>query len=144
MNSLALGIILTLAILPFFTSDSDNIAYAQVTINVTDTEPCFLNYTAGVDMWDNCGFEEDYLAAALLPFEWVTGGLFSIVIVSIIILMSYIKYHNIIYPILIGIVMMPVSYFAFPDQFVSFAVILAFVGVGTLIGYILVKQTKEN
>lgn len=118
-------------------------AYAQTTITVNSTDPCFLNYTAGIDMWDNCGFEEDYLAAALLPFEWVTGGLFSIMIVSILIIMSYIKYHNVIYPLMIGIVMLPISYFAFPPQFISFAIILAFVAVGALIWYVLVRQTKE-
>ena len=125
---------------PFIIGDA---AFAQTVINVTETQPCFLNYTAGVEMWDNCGFEEDYLAAALLPFEWVTGGLFSIIIVAILILMSYIKYHNIIFPIVIGVVMLPISYFAFPPQFLSFAIILAFVGIGSLIWYILVRQTKE-
>ncbi len=136
-----LPLILAFAIAPFI-FDS-NQAFAQVEINVTETAPCFLNYSAGVDMWENCGFHEDYLASALLPFEWVTGGLFSIVIVAIIILMSYIKYHNAIYPLLIGIVMMPISYFAFPPQFLSFAIIMAFTGVGALIWYILVRQTKE-
>lgn len=141
MKSWVLVVILTLMANPFFIGV--DIAFAQTTINVTETQPCFLNYTAGVDMWENCGFEDDYLAAALLPFEWVTGGLFSIIIVAILIMMSYIKYHNIIYPIMIGIIMLPISYFAFPPQFVSFAIILAFVGIGSLIWYILVRQTKE-
>jgi len=143
MKSSMLFAFMLSTVLAFGIGDSIDYAFAQTTINVTETTPCFLNYTAGVEMWENCGYEEDYLAAALLPFEWVTGGLFSIIIVSIIILMSYIKYHNIIFPIVIGVVMLPISYFAFPPQFLSFAIILAFVGIGTLIWYILVRQTKE-
>ena len=33
--------------------------FAQEVITVNQTEPCFLNYSAGVDMWKNCGFDED-------------------------------------------------------------------------------------
>jgi len=124
-----------------FVADS---AFAQTTINVTDSgSPCFLNYTAGVQMWDNCGFDEDYIQAALLPWEWVTGGLFSMMIVAILVLFTYVKYHTVIYPITIGIVFLPLSFFLFPDVFLSFSVIMAFVGVGALIYYALIKQTKE-
>ncbi len=120
-----------------------NDAFAQTEINVTEAQPCFLNYTAGVQMWKNCGFQEDYLGAVLAPFEWVTGGLFSMIIVAVLIIMTYIKYHTIIYPIIIGVVMFPVSFFLFPENFLSFGILLAFVGIGALIWYIIVRQTKE-
>jgi len=48
-------------------------SYAQIVIPINQTEPCFLNYTAGINMWRNCGYDVDYIDAALLPFEWVTG-----------------------------------------------------------------------
>jgi uncharacterized membrane protein len=57
--------------------------------------------------------------------------------------MTYIKYETAIYPLAIGMVMVPISYFAFPDQFIIFAVILAFLAVGSYIWYILIRQTKE-
>lgn len=133
-------VVMSLMIIPFV-ADS---AFAQTTINVTDSgSPCFLNYTAGVQMWDNCGFDEDYIQAALLPWEWVTGGLFSMMIVAILVLFTYVKYHTVIYPITIGIVFLPLSFFLFPDVFLSFSIIMAFVGVGALIYYALIKQTKE-
>lgn len=117
------------------------IAYQLIQIN--QTTPCFLNFTAGIDMWQNCGAGEDWLTWMLLPWEWITGGYFSFMIVSVFIGITYIKYHKVIYPILIGVMFLPISYFLFPDTFFSFAVIMTFVAVGILIWYIYVKQTKE-
>jgi len=94
-------------------------------------------------MWDNCGYDEDYIQAALLPWEWITGGNFSLVIVSIITLFTYIKYHKVVYPILIGIMFLPIAYFVFPDTFLSFAFLMTGVAFGILIWYILIRQTKE-
>jgi len=119
-------------------------AFAQVEINVTDSGvPCFLNYSAGVEMWKNCGADEDYLAFVLLPFEWVSGGIFSTIIVTVIIIASYIKYRTVIYPIAIGIVFLPISWFVFPDVFFSFALILAGVGIAGLIVTAFLIRTKE-
>jgi len=118
-------------------------AFAQQIIDVNQTTPCFLNYSAGYDMWDNCGYDEDYIQAALLPWEWITGGNFSLVIVSIITLFTYIKYHKVVYPILIGIMFLPIAYFVFPDTFLSFAFLMTGVAFGILIWYILIRQTKE-
>jgi len=118
-------------------------AFGQTQVNVTAPTICFLNYTAGVDMWRNCGFEDDFIAASLLPFEWVTGGIFSMIIVIIIIIMSYIKYRSVIYPVAIGIMFLPISWFVFPDIFLSFALILAGVAIAGLIVTALILRTKD-
>lgn len=118
-------------------------AFAQTEINITTTEPCFLNYTAGIDMWTNCGFEDDFIAAVLLPFEWVTGGIFSMIIVVILIFMTYMKYRTVIYPIAIGIIFLPISYFQFPDVFLSFALIMTGLGIAAMIYTALVIRTKD-
>lgn len=117
-------------------------ADAQV-INVTQSQPCFLNETAGAYVWRDCGFDEDWLTAILLPWEWISGGNFSMILVSVLIMFSYIKYHKMIYPVLIGAFFLPISYFLFPTQFITWAVIMAFVGVGLTLAYIYLKQTKE-
>jgi len=119
-------------------------AFGQVAINVTDAgDPCFLNYTAGVDMWTNCGYDTDFIGATLLPFEWVTGGIFSMIIVIVLIIMSYIKYRSVIYPVAIGIMFLPISWFVFPDIFFSFALILAGVAIAGLIVTALILRTKD-
>lgn len=124
---------------PFIT----NFAFGQTEINITETTPCFLNYSAGIDMWENCGFDEDFIAAALLPFEWVTGGIFSMIIVVILIFMTYMKYRTVMYPIAIGIIFLPISYFQFPDVFISYALVLTGIGVAAMIYTALVIRTKD-
>lgn len=132
---LLIGIIIS----PFFINDAN----AQTIINVTTSTPCFFNYTAGVHMWENCGFRTDFVKATLAPFEWVTGGLFSMLIVIILVIMTYVKYHTVIYPIMIGIIMLPISYFLIPQQFLSFAFIAAGIGLGSIILKAVIWNTRE-
>lgn len=142
MNGHPRIIALSLALLPFITFGITPV-YAQETITVNATTPCFLNYSAGVDMWENCGYGDDYIDAALSPWEWITGGNFSLVLVSVFVLFTYIKYHKVVYPIMIGVMFLPISYFVFPDTFLSFAIVMTGVAMGILIWYIFIKQTKE-
>lgn len=118
------------------------VAYGQVTINVTETTPCFLNYTASYHIIENCNAEDDYIEWVLQTWMWVTGGWFPMIIVSIIIGAVYIKYENMLYPIYIGIVFLPISWMYFPEMFLSWAIIMAFVGIGILIWYTVLKQSE--
>lgn len=120
------------------------IQYAEAqTINVTSTTPCFLNETAGPWVWRDCGYDDDYLTGILLPWEWITGGNFSMVLVSIFIMFSYIKYHKMIYPFMVGVMFLPVAFFLFPETFVVWGILMAFWGGGFVLAFILLKQTKE-
>ena len=123
-----------------------NEVYAQSTVTITGDEslqPCFMNMTAGASMWDNCGANEDYLDFALMPFEYVTGGYFSMIIVTIFIIMAYIKYHNVLYPILIGLLFLPISYTFFPDTFLVYAVTLVAVAFTGLIATMVIWRTRN-
>lgn len=95
-------------------------------------------------MWQQCGVGTDYLKAFLLPWDWATGGNFSMILVSVFILMSYIKYQKVVYPVIIGVIFLPLSYAFFPVPFINFGIIMAFVGVGLLVAYIFYNQTNEN
>jgi len=134
--------LILLGLTPFIIGLPEVSAQTEI-ITVNQTTPCFMNYTAGVDMWENCGYGDDYLSAALLPWEWITGGNFSMLIVSIFITFTYIKYHKAVYPIMIGVMFLPISFFVFPDTFLSWSIIMAFVVIGILIWYVYIKQTKE-
>lgn len=114
-------------------------AFAQ-TINVTATEPCFLNYTAGVQMWANCGMDEDYIQGALIGFEWVTGGWFSLILAIILILFTYIKYHKTIYPMIVGIAFIPIIIFLVPGTWQTPVLIL----VGLVLGFAAYKIFKNH
>ena len=123
-----------------------NEAYAQSTVTIIgdeSTQPCFMNMTAGASMWDNCGADDDYLDFALMPFEYITGGYFSMIIVTIFIIMAYIKYHNVLYPILIGLLFLPISYTFFPDTFLVYAVTLVAVAFTGLIATMIIWRTRN-
>lgn len=123
-----------------------NEAYAQSTVTIIGDEslqPCFMNMTAGASMWSNCGANEDYLDFALMPFEYITGGYFSMIIVTIFIIMAYIKYHNVLYPILIGLLFLPISYTFFPDTFLVYAVTLVAVAFTGLIATMVIWRTRN-
>lgn len=122
----------------------DLILIAFQIIQVNETTPCFLNFTDTPNMWMNCGATEDYLQFVTLPWEWITGGNFSMVLASVFVLFSYIKYHKIVYPILVGSLFLPISFFLFPEVFLSWAFIMAFgAGITVLVYYIMTRQTKE-
>ena len=123
-----------------------NEVYAQSTVTITGDEslqPCFMNMTAGAQLWDNCGANEDYLDFALMPFEYITGGYFSMIIVTIFVIMAYIKYHNVLYPMLIGLMFLPISYTFFPDVFLVYAVALFAVGGGSALVYVVLWRTRN-
>ena len=95
-------------------------------------------------MWANCGASVDYLKFVLLPWEYITGGYFSLVFATLIMLFTYIKYHKVIYPILIGFMFLPISYFLFPEIFITTALLLGVgLGGGGLVYKMLTRQTKE-
>jgi len=137
-----LGFITAIPIMAGFLPNAP-LAYAQEVITVPETSPCFLNYSAGTDMLENCGYGEDYLQAALAPWQWITGGYFSMILVSILVLFSYIKYHKAVYPLLVGMLFLPIAYFVFPDEFLNIAFILVGELFMILLIYIFIRQTKE-
>ena len=123
-----------------------NEAYAQNTVTITgdeDLTPCFLDMDAGFEMWENCGADDDYLDFALMPFEYITGGYFSMIIVTIFIIMAYIKYHNVLYPILIGLLFIPISYTFFPEVFLTYALTLVAVAFAGLLAKMIVWRTRN-
>ena len=121
-----------------------HIVLMQITTTVNASSPCFLNYSAGAQMWQNCGMGKDYITAAMLPWQWVTGGNFSMVLVSIFVIISYIKYQKVVYPIFVGILFIPVSYYLFPLQFLNWAVIMTGCALALLAGYIYISATNES
>jgi len=118
-------------------------AYSQEVISVNQTVPCFLNQTATYQIIENCKANEDYIQWALMGWQYITGGFFSMILVSVLIVSVYIKYKEAIYPIFIGMVYLPVAFTFFPEAFLSWAIVMAFVGVGVFIWYAIIRQTER-
>lgn len=129
--------LLGLLAVPLFQSAS-----AQTIIS-NATTPCWENYTAGAEMWRNCGVTTDWLQTIILPWQYATGGYFSMFIAAILILFTYIKYHKVVYPLLIGTVMLPLSFALFPVPFLNFAFMVGSLSLGFLIIHIILRVTKE-
>jgi hypothetical protein len=136
-------LVVIISVIAITVMPSVNEATAQTSVQVDPTTPCFLNFNSTHQMWDRCNAEEDFLDFALLGWEYGTGGYFSMMIVGLFVLITYIKYHNPLYPMMVGTMFLPVSYLLFPDVFVTFALIMVIAVVGIFIWYAFVKQTKE-
>tara|TARA_R110002126_G_scaffold1880_1_gene11193 strand:+ start:10447 stop:10896 length:450 start_codon:yes stop_codon:yes gene_type:complete len=123
-------LLLGLTLIPFIGNAS-----AQSSLNVTETAPCFMNYTAtGLELLQGCDYGGDFISATTIGFDWVSGGLFPVIIVSVLIIMTYVKYQNGIYPLAIGIIFLPIAGNYFPDEFINMAIIIgAVISAGALI-----------
>lgn len=113
------------------------------TVIVNATTPCWQNYTANAEMWRNCGVTQDWLQTIILPWQYATGGYFSMFIAAILILFTYIKYHKVVYPLLIGSIMLPLSFALFPVPFLNFAFLMGAFSLGFLIIHVILRATKE-
>lgn len=143
MNGLLL-ILLLVSISSFTVGEFLPNSYAQSSINSTSSTPCFLNYTqTGLEMMQNCGLGTDYLSAVTLGFDWVTGGLFPMILITVLITMVYLKYHNALLALAIGIIYLPIGGYFFPDEFISVAMIYGGITVAGTIIIMVIKRTKE-
>lgn len=118
-------------------------AVSLQSIIVNSTAKCWDNYTAGPEMWRNCGITTDWLQTIVIPFQWATGGYFSMFIISILCLMTYIKYHKVAYPLLIGTIMLPTSFMLFPGSWLNMGFIFGATALMFLVGYIFLRQTRD-
>lgn len=113
-------------------------------IHVNSTTPCFLNYSAGAQMWQNCGFGTDYIKASLGPWNYITGGYFSMILVSILIGAVYLKYHKAVYVLAIGSLFLPISYGVFPEVFLAWAIVMSGIFIGVISWWIYISQSNET
>ena len=119
-------------------------AFAQSPIIINQTVPCFLqeNVTK-LQILKDCGLEDDFLNTMLLPWEWATGGYFSMVLVIILMFITYMKYGKAIYPMIIGTLFLPMAFYLIPSDMLTIALLLLAVTIGIWIWYIYVRQTKD-
>ena len=94
-------------------------------------------------MWYNCGATVDYLKFVLLPWDYISGGYFSMILVSVFVMFTYIKYHKMIYPLMVGILFLPITYVLFPGSFLITSFALVAILIGIFMYTILTNRTKE-
>ena len=118
-------------------------AFGQEVIQVNSTSPCFLNATAGIHMLQNCmNGDRDIIKASLLGIQWITGGYFSMILVSLLVLAVYIKYNKVIYAVAIGVVFIPIAFQFFPGAWWGFIIPVVVLGVAVGIIYMIREQIR--
>ena len=124
---------------------SEGIISSTTTIQIPETTPCFLSNQTRVDLWTDCGLgpDGDFLQALATPFVWVTGGFIIPLIIATIMLGVWMKYDKIQYPMIIGIMFLPIIYTTFPQQFVVTAVILSGVALAIMLWVAFMRQTRD-
>ena len=66
------------------------------------------------------------------------------VLAAVLILGTWARYRTALYPIFVGIVFLPITYFLFPQNFLVFALLLAALATGMYLWYILVRQPSQQ
>ena len=63
----------------------------------------------------NCRLNDDFLTAAISPFEGVTGGLFVPIFWGVIVFSVYLRYHAAVLSLMVGLPVLLGGVIVFPD-----------------------------
>lgn len=87
----------------------------------------------GSTIIEQCRFDENFLQQVLLPFDMVTGGYLSIIFWGVICIAVYLKYHNAMMALLVGVPILLTAALAIPSQFAIYIGLLAATAVAVSI-----------
>jgi len=121
---LALGVIL------FLLAVTVGDAYAQ---SFDFGSICAGQVQDGSTIIEQCRFDENFLQQVLLPFDMVTGGFISLIFWGVICIAVYLKYHNAMIALLVGVPILMTAALAIPDQFGVYIGLLAATAVAVTI-----------
>ena len=118
---------------------------AAQSVDFTDSgDPCIFNATAPQRVLQNCDPRGEWLQWSLTGWEWVTGGNFSILIASVFVIATWIAYKQAIYSIFVGLMFAPLVFYLFPDNFISFGILMTALCVGIWLWATVTKQSSES
>ena len=76
------------------------------------------------NFFENCKLDEQFLQTALTPFVFVTGGLLPLIFWGVIIMVSYLRYHNALLSAMIGIPVLFTSAIILPELAVGYVYLM--------------------
>jgi len=86
---------------------------------------CAGQVNSGQSLLERCRFDESFLQQAILPFEMVTGGFLGMIFWGVICIATYLKYHNAMISLLVGVPILMGSAIAIPSSFEIYIGMLA-------------------
>ena len=92
----------------------------------------------------NCSMYERFLNAALLPFEYITGGYISAIFWGVIVGAVYLKYHSSILAALVGIPVLLISSIVLPSGAEVAIPLLIITTIAVAIYYIVYRMPRAG
>lgn len=102
---------------------------------------CSANATGSIIK--NCRLDERFLQGAIEPFMFVTGGYMPIIFWGVIVLISYIRYHNAVLSAMVGIPIFLTSAILLPEQAQGYVFLLIGSAVATALFILIWKIPRD-
>lgn len=107
-------------------------AYGQDMIQIEDKEFCLKdNNLTMAEKLKACGIKRDWLQFTVIGWEWLTGGLFSILVLALLIGLVYAATKSSLYTLLVGTAWLPAAWSWFPSSFLY----VLFIMIGVYVVY---------
>lgn len=97
----------------------------------------------GSTIIEQCRFDERFLQQVLLPFDLVTGGFLGVIFWGVICVAVYLKYHNAMMALLVGVPVLMTAALAIPHQFSIYIGLLAATAVAVSIFILYWKVPRD-
>jgi len=97
----------------------------------------------GSTIIEQCRFDENFLQQVLLPFDMVTGGYLSLIFWGVICIAVYLKYHNAMMSLLVGVPILMTAALVIPDNFAIYIGLMAASAVAVTIFILFWKIPRD-
>ena len=95
------------------------------------------------NFFENCKLDEQFLQTSLTPFVFVSGGLLPLIFWGVIIMVSYLRYHNAILSAMIGIPVLFASAIILPEVAVGYVYLMIVSGVACALFILIWKIPRD-
>ena len=105
---------------------------------------CSTQVGEGTDsFFEACKLDGQFLQSALTPFVFVSGGLLPVVFWGVVILVSYLRYHNALLSAMIGLPILLTSAIILPEAAVPYVFLMVATGVACAIFILIWKIPRD-
>ena len=95
------------------------------------------------NFFENCKLDDQFLQTALSPFVFVSGGLLPLVFWGIIIMISYLRYHNALLSAMVGIPVLFTSAIVVPDAAIGYIFLMIVSGFACAVFVLIWKIPRD-
>ena len=93
---------------------------------------------------NNCELENDFIGAALIPFDYLLGGHLSVAFWGIITLATYLKYHSAILAATVGVTVLALGTFVLQESIIVAVTLMLGTTIGIGFYYIIFRVPRTG